>query len=64
MFAKFSDVNLGLHSRIYQKFVFRDYSITDLGEIFNMKAKQKGFNMGKVDVCQILALHTWNEQRQ
>ena len=61
---KFLDVNPGLRSRIYRKFVFPDYSVTELGEIFEMKAEQKGFNIGDVDVSQIFALHTSNEQRQ
>ena len=56
--------NPGLRSRIYRKFVFPDYSTDELGEIFSLKAKKKGFIIGEVDVAGILSNYTTEEQRK
>ena len=61
---KFLNVNPGLRSRIYRKFVFPDYSTEELGEIFSLKAKKKGFVIGEVDVPGILSEFTTEEQRK
>ena len=60
--GKFLNVNPGLRSRIYRKFVFPDYSIVELGEIFDIKAKEKGFNIDDVNVSDILSEHTSDDQ--
>ena len=60
---KFLNVNPGLRSRIYRKFVFPDYSTEELGEIFSLKAEKKGFVIGEVDVPGILSRFTTEEQR-
>ena len=44
---KFLDVNPGLRSRIYRKFVFPDYSTDELQQIFYLKAREKGFRSRK-----------------
>ena len=59
---KFLDVNPGLRSRIYRKFVFADYSMEELGEILNLKAEQKGFKVD-ANVSELLARHTSQTQR-
>ena len=61
---KFLNVNPGLRSRIYRKFVFPDYSTEELGEIFSLKAEKKGFVIGEVDVSGILSRFTTEEQRK
>lgn len=62
---KFLDVNPGLRSRIYRRFVFPDYTPAELGEIFYMKAREKGFSIDDdVDVSSILSVHTTPEQRK
>lgn len=59
---KFLNVNPGLRSRIYRKFIFADYSTEELGEIFNLKAERKGFKVD-ANVSEILAVHTSPVQR-
>lgn len=44
---KFLNVNPGLRSRIYRKFVFPDYSTVELQQIFYLKAREKGFRSRK-----------------
>ena len=44
---KFLNVNPGLRSRIYRKFVFQDYSTNEL-QIFYLKARKKGFHSRKL----------------
>lgn len=44
---KFLNVNPGLRSRIYRKFVFPDYSTDELQQIFYLKAREKGFRPRK-----------------
>ncbi|KAJ7380584.1 hypothetical protein OS493_009051 [Desmophyllum pertusum] len=62
---KFLDVNPGLRSWIYRRFVFPDYTPAELGEIFYMKAREKGFSIDDdVDVSSILSVHTTPEQRK
>lgn len=61
---RFLNVNPGLRSRIYRKFVFPDYTAEELGEIFNLKAKEKGFVIGELDVPGILSKHTTEDQRK
>lgn len=61
---KFLNVNPGLRSRIYRKFVFPDYTAEELGEIFNLKAKEKGFVIGELDVPGILSKYTTQDQRK
>lgn len=62
--GKFLNVNPGLRSRIYRKFVFPDYSVSELGEIFNIKAEEKGFSIDDVNVSDILSEHTSDDQRK
>ena len=45
---KFLNVNPGLRSRIYRKFVFPDYSTNELQQIFYLKAREKGFRSRKL----------------
>lgn len=59
---EFLDVNPGLRSRIYRKFVFADYSTEELDEIFNLKAEEKGFKVD-ANVSELLTLHTTPTQR-
>lgn len=61
---KFLNVNPGLRSRIYRKFVFPDYTAEELGEIFNLKVKEKGFVIGELDVPGILSKYTTQDQRK
>ena len=61
---KFFNLNLGLRSRIYRKFVFPDYSTAELGEIFSLRAEKKRFVIGKVDVPGILSKLTTEKQRK
>ena len=49
--GKFLKVNPGLRSRIYRTFTFPDYTLRELGEIFNIKVEEKGFTIGEVDVA-------------
>ena len=51
---KVLDVNPGLRSRIYRKFVFIDYSTDELQQIFYLYANEKGFTINQVDIKRIL----------
>ena len=62
--GKFLKVNPGLRSRIYRTFTFPDYTLRELGEIFNIKVEEKGFTIGEVDVADILSSHTSPGQRK
>lgn len=63
LMEKFLNVNPGLRSRIYRKFVFPDYTAEELGEIFNLKAKEKGFVIGELDVPGILSKSAEDDER-
>ena len=45
---KFLDVNPGLRSRTYRKFIFQDYFTDELHQIFYLEASEKGFRSRKL----------------
>ena len=60
---KFLNVNPGLRSQIYRKFVFPDYSTEELDEIFHRKTKQNGFKVD-ANLSELLSQHTTPAQRK
>ena len=59
---KFLDMNPGLRSRIYRKFVFANYSTKELEEIFHLKVEKKGFRVD-ANVGELLTRHPSETQR-